>query len=525
MDPAQPRAEALVVEGGKILFAGSSREALAQSIGHTEMIDAGGRTIVPGFNDNHVHSIILGDHADVPSLAGLNAAQIVKAVREHYSEASPGELIIAYGWDYPDCPDPDRAILDAAFPDNPVVLPQYGGHGQWLNSRALEVIGITRDTPDPPRVVIDRDSSGEPTGVVREMTGNPLVIGHFFAMHASRSMRERRLRIALDDFRRLGITSVQDNSWYVPTVFSLTRLRDAGELTARYSCWSHGTMPDTIPLMSLPVYDGEWVKRGPWKYFLDGTFTTHTAWLEEPYQGESDNRGNGMQKSDVASILTRLATGGTQGAFHAIGDRAIREFLDALEEIAAASPRVTHMRLRIEHGQLIRGEDIPRLRDLGVLISAQPSALGTPEKDVALLGRDRAERAYPYRSLLDAGVPLSFGSDIPGESSCDPMLGIHRVVNRSGPERITAEEALRCYTMGSAYAEFQEEVKGSLEAGKFADFVMLSQDPTEVSSESIKDTRVLLTVVGGKIVYEAGVAAGPTEESATPGQRIAGRRG
>ncbi|WP_455381748.1 amidohydrolase, partial [Salinispira pacifica] len=249
-------------------------------------------------------------------------------------------------------------------------------------------------------------------------------------------------------------------------------------------------------------YDDAWVRRGPWKYFLDGSFSTRTAWLWEPYEGEPDNFGHGVTAADAVAILRRLARGRTQGAFHAIGDRSISEFLDAMEAVAAELPDVRSLRMRIEHGQLIRREDIPRLAELGVLVSAQPSALGTPDKDVSLLGRERAERAYPYRSLLDAGVQLSFGSDIPGEATCDPILALHRVVNRDGPERITVEEALRTYTMGSAYAEFQENVKGSLEPGKLADFVVLSQDPTGVDATRIGETKVLQTITGGRIVYD-----------------------
>ncbi|WP_455381345.1 amidohydrolase family protein, partial [Salinispira pacifica] len=270
MNAAAPRAEALVVADGTIQFAGSSKEALAQAEPDSTLHDLGGRTVIPGFNDNHVHSVILGDHTHVPNLADMSAQQIVATVHNHYAGTPPGRLIIAYGWDYPACPEPHRAILDQTFPDNPVVLPQYGGHGQWLNSRALESIGITRDSPDPPNVVIVRDADGEPTGVIREMTSNPLVIGHFFGMHAEQEMRDQRLFIALDRFRRLGITSVQDNTWYAPTAFSLARLRDRNELSVRYSCWSHGMMPETIPLMALPPYDDAWVRRGPWKYFLDG---------------------------------------------------------------------------------------------------------------------------------------------------------------------------------------------------------------------------------------------------------------
>jgi predicted amidohydrolase YtcJ len=187
--------------------------------------------------------------------------------------------------------------------------------------------------------------------------------------------------------------------------------------------------------------------------------------------------------------------------FHAIGDGAIHEFLDTFERLQKDYPSLKERRIRLEHAQLVHPDDVPRLRDLGILISAQPSAMANPKKDASLLGEERAQRAYSYRSFLDAGVHLSFGSDMPGEPVFDPLLGIHHAVNRAGPERITPLEALRCYTMGSAYAEFKENEKGSIIPGKYADLVLLSQDPLTIPPEKIKETTVDMTMVGGKIVY------------------------
>jgi len=502
LDREVPRAAAMVVREGRIDFVGPEADAYARAGSDARRVDLGGRTVVPGFNDNHVHTVILGDHVRSPDLAGLDAAQIVEAIREHYPNPHPGELLIGYAWDYPACPDPHRSILDNAFPNNPVVLPQYGGHGQWLNSAALDAIGVNRGTPDPEHGVILRDPSGEPSGVVRELSTNSLMQRHFLQVHSARGQREERLATALDHFRRLGLTSVQDNTWYVPTVFSLRRLHETGGLSTRFTCWAHGGIPSTIPFMDLPSYDELWVRRGPWKYFLDGTFTTETAWLWEEYADDHGNTGKGMKAPEIAGILSALSRKGVQGAFHAIGDRAISEFLDAYERVLEQFPDLARLRMRLEHAQLIRRADISRLAELGVIVSAQPSALGTPEKDARLLGDERARNAYPYRSLLDAGVKLSFGSDIPGESTCDPLLAIHRVVNRDSPERITVEDALRCYTEGSAYAEFMEEQKGALREGQLADFVVLSEDITSIKTERIKDTQIDVTVVGGRIVYD-----------------------
>lgn len=501
MNPEDPKVDALVVERGRITYAGPAESAPPAD----EQIDLRGQTAVPGFNDNHLHAVILGDHERVPLLSGLDGDEIVARLREHYTRAPAGSLILGYEWDYPSCPNPHRSLLDAAFPNHPVVLAQYGGHGQWLNSSALREVGIDRFTPDPPHGAILRDGAGEPTGVIREFP-NPLILRHFSAMFRRRSYREPRLRAALDRFRRLGITSVQDNTWYPQPAVSLARMRRRGELTARFSCWADGRVPWRIPFMSLVRYDREWVRRGPEKYFLDGSFTTRTAWLTEPYADEADTVGAGMSARAIEDVLARLARKSRQGAFHSIGDRATHEFLNAVEATRRRYPHIDRLRLRIEHGQLIAPEDIPRLRELNVLVAAQPSALGSPEKDAKLLGSERAIRAYPYRDLLDAGVHLSFGSDIPGEFTCDPLLEIDMAVRRAGAQRITVEEALRCYTVESAYAEFQEHQKGMLKAGYLADFAVLSTDITRVGAEPadripIRNTRVTMTVVGGRVVY------------------------
>ncbi len=501
--PSSPRAEAMAVDGERIEYVGSAREALRRAGPGAETIDLRGRAVVPGFNDNHVHTVILGDHDAAASLVGLSAEGIVERLEPIVAKAPPGTLVWAYDWDYPACPSPDKSILDRAFPDNPLILAQFGGHGLWLNSRALSLLGIEKGRPDPKGSgVVLRRADGEPTGVVREMGNNRALARHFNRMFLRAKLALPRIERALAVYRGYGITSVQDNTWYVPVVFALKALKRQGRLSARFSCWRFGEAPGTIPLMRLPAYDREWVARGPVKYFLDGTFSTRTALLWEDYADDPGNRGRGLEAPSILRILTRLAARGNQGAFHAIGDRAVSNFLDAMEELLAARPEAARLRFRLEHAQLIRPKDVARLARLGVLVSAQPAALTTPEKDEHILGSARALAAYPHRSLLDAGVHLSFGSDIPGEPTCDPLLCVHLVANRPGPERILPEEALRCYTVGSAFAEFRENEKGTLEAGKLADFAVLSDDITRIPVERIRHARVEMTVVGGRTVYE-----------------------
>jgi predicted amidohydrolase YtcJ len=522
MDPKAPRARALVVRDGVVDFVGEDGEAMARARASSrtdpEVHELGGRAIVPGFNDNHVHAVHMGDHALAPDLGGLGAREIVALLRERFPSPRPGEIIRAFNWDYPACPDPRKELLDEAFPRNPVVLSQFSGHGQWLNSAALAAIGIGREEiaagPGKPVPSVLRDPDGECTGIVRDLGDTKLSRRRSRDIYFDSRMRERRLEIALDAFARMGITSVQDNAWFWPELVSLRKRLDAGTLSARFSTWSLGRQPRAVRAMDaaylLGLGDRDWIRNGPVKYFLDGTFSTRNACLCEPFAdggaaGADDGRGCPDPAAPLAE-LERLARKGRQGAFHIIGDRGIAIFLDAYEEVLARWPKLKDLRIRIEHAQLIRPGDIPRLRDLGVLIAAQPTALENPAKDEQLLGRDRALRAYPYRSLLDAGVNLSFGSDIPGESSCDPIRSIHMVANREGPERISAEEAMRCYTVGSAYAEFMEARKGVLAPGKLADFAVLSQDLTAVPRERIGDTVVEETVVGGRTVYKRNIA-------------------
>jgi predicted amidohydrolase YtcJ len=432
----------------------------------------------------------------------MDERQIVEFLKEAFRNAKPGRTLYAWGWDYPSCPRPHRRILDEAFPNNPVVLIQYSGHGLWVNSRVLHKYWIRPKTADPPGGRILRDDRGVPTGILRDAAALPVHRARYWEMVLGRKTQRLILDRALGELRRAGITSIQDNTWFPTTVGLLNRYHRKGLLTVRVSCWFYGVMPGVAALMSLKRFDDSWVTRGLWKYFLDGTFSTRSAWLLESYAGEPENFGisTGVREN-IGRYLELSFRRHRQAAFHAIGDRTIRELLDGVQRLQALYPNISNQRLRIEHAQLIDSEDIPRLRDLGVLLAAQPLALGTPEKDEQLLGDERARRAYPYRSLLDAGVPLSFGSDMPAEISFDPLLGIHYTVNRSGPERITAAEALEAYTLGSAYAEFKESEKGSITAGKLADLAILSKDPLSEEPKRIRDIEVESTVVGGKIVY------------------------
>jgi predicted amidohydrolase YtcJ len=503
MDPARPRAEALLVRGERIAAVGSAAELLALASPAVRRLDLAGRCLIPGFNDNHLHALSMGEYFSRVRVHGLGPREILQVLRERFAGARRGRILWAYGWDYPQCPSPHRSLLDEAFPDNPVVLYQFSGHAAWVNSAMLARLGIRRRTPDPVGGEIARGPDGEPTGILRDAAIYPLHLKRMRRHVFNRELRARLLDACLVLLSEAGITSVQDNTWVPTTVWLLNEYRRSGRLTCRFTCWAYGNDCWMRPLMGMARYDRAWVRRGPWKYLMDGTFSTHTAWMLEPYSGEPENFGkpNGTP-ADLLRIVRQAARARRQVAFHAIGDRTIRGILDAVQEVGARRPGLQRLRLRLEHAQIFDPADIPRLAELGVLVAAQPTALGSPEKDAAILGPERAARAYPFASLLAAGARLSFGSDFPGEIEYRPLEAIHRAVNRPRPERISAEQALACYTRESAYAEFMETEKGSLAPGMLADLVVLSQDPTTVAPERIRDTQVQMTFVGGKPVFE-----------------------
>ena len=505
VDDELPEAEAVLVTGNRIAAVGAHADVLARAPQDAEHIDLGGKTMVPGFNDNHLHALVMGDVASQLDLTGLNEQQIIAKLKEHYPNPRRGTVIIAQGWDYPSCPHPHRDRLDEAFPDNPVVLVQFSGHGAWVNTRMLEKLKIREDTPSPSGGTIARDEAGRLTGILYDTAISGYHNRRFIKMHVNRRLSRAYLSSALDRFRSYGITSVQDNTWIPTTIGHLKRFKRWGKLSCRFSCWAYGPVPWMARLFQLWRFDPWWVRRGPWKYFLDGTFSTRTAWMTVPYAGDASNFGTPIGGPErFEAIVSFLARRGRQGAFHAIGDRAVQEFVNAVERVAQRQPEVTTLRLRLEHAQLVRPEDVSRLRDLGILIAAQPHAMATPEKDADILGPERAAEAYPYRRLIDGGVHLSFGSDIPGEATFDPVYAIHMAVNRDEDTRISPLEALKAYTLESAYAEFLESEKGSISTGKLADFAVLDRDITRCAPSEIKETRVELTVVDGAIVYERG---------------------
>lgn len=501
--------EAVLVAGDRVVFTGPKKEALRRGGQDCQIKDLKGNTLIPGFNDNHLHLLSAGDHFFRVKLYGLDTPAIIHILKEAETQKRKGEMLEGMGWDYKHVPFPDKKILDTHFPDRPVVLYQYGGHTAWVNTAMLKRIGINTRTRNPRGGEIGRGTAGRPNGILKNAATHPLHRIRMNNMNNNPLIREKLLDSAQYMLNSVGITSVQDNTWVPHTAAFYRRQSQAGRLKLRISVWGYGPSKLGRFLMSHVKTATDWTSRGPDKFFADGTFNSRTAWLLEEYSNDPGNTGIPVMQLDyLRKIIRAYARARRQLAIHAIGDRGIHEIINAVEAANEQSPWVKSLRFRIEHAQIIKQTDIKRLSSLGICIAAQPSALINPQLDIDLLGNSRQKYAYPYRRLLDEGVPLSFGSDVPGESLYTPLEIMHLAVNRAAPVKISAAEALYAYTAGSAYAEFSEAVKGKIAPGYLADFAILDNNPLSCREGAIKNINVLETIVGGRTVYSDYSAAG-----------------
>ncbi len=500
MDRDQPRAEALLIRRNLIAAVGDAAAVRQIASSSAKVIDLRGKTVMPGFNDGHAHVQDIGSFERQVNIVGLNRTEIIERLLEEDRKLAPGQILMAAHWDYPDCPDPDITHLDRALPDRPVYLAQFSGHGAWVNTAMLKVIKMDRNTPDWEGGGPDRNENGELNGILREPGLYPGIRKVWIKLVRDKEAVRENLPLALVQLARNGITSAQDNTWFPWYLDAIARAHRNGNLTARLSCWSFGFMPPLDIWFGLKRFNSEWYARGPRKLGLDGAFSSHTAWLSEPYADQPDTVGEGKSVDKITQKLRRATRQGRQLACHSIGDAATNAYISAAEAVGDPA-RIAMLRHRVEHGQLVSAADIERAARLGMVFCAQPYAAANPEKDLALLGEERAARAYPYRSLIDAGVHLAFGSDYPGESTLNPFKAIHVAVNRDSAQAITVEEALYCYTAGSALAEFREHEKGTLRPGYLADVVIVSDDPTSVDPSQVGEIRVHATLVDGHAVY------------------------
>jgi len=531
------RASGLAVKGEMIVAVTSSDAALRAYIGpRTRVIDLHGKFVMPGWNDAHVHLVSAGYGKTEVDLNGARSlAELQNRVRERLPDYKPGQWIVGQGWDHTLWPDkkfPTRQDLDAISTTHPMYLERVDGHVAVVNSLALKLAGITAQTPDPPGGRIERDAkTGEPNGMLEEDGGMNLVYDRIPPV--SPELRRRALKLALDDASRFGVTSVQDNSvqstkagdnygW--DNFLDMQELKREGKLNVRITEW----LPFIATLDQLEKMRQEgggssaadlgdpWLKTGALKGFLDGSLGSRTAAMLAPYTDDPSTTGIlRLDPAEVAKKSIECDRAGFQIAFHAIGDRANRVALDAFAAVAAANPP-RDRRDRVEHAQVVAADDFARFAALDVIASMQPSHVLDDERWAEdRLGPERLKGAYAWRTMERDGVHLAFGTDYPVEP-INPLRGLYACLTRklpdgSGPpngwepqEKLSAFDCIHNYTVGSAYAQFEEKRKGLLQPGMLADLVVYPADITAMAPESLLKLEVSMTIAGGRIVYEKG---------------------
>ena len=524
MNPSAPTAQAIAVRGDKVAALGTDREAQTWIGPQTKVIDLHGMLAIPGFIEGHGHFTGVGEFR-----LGLDLREagtwddIVAQVARAAKQAKPGEWIVGRGWHqskWSRVPEPNvegfplHLSLDKVSPNNPVMLTHASGHASFVNAKAMEAAGITRDTPDPPGGEILKDKQGDPTGLLRERASG-LVSGVYGRWHDDNLDLRKVVNLAIDESLSKGITTFEDAGSPFTTVDFLKRMADSHELRMRI--WMMLRMPNEQLGPKLDSYrmigaGGNFLTVRAIKRQIDGALGSRGAWLLEPYTDKPDSAGlNTEDPADIRRTAELAIAHGYQLCVHAIGDRANREVLDIYEQVFREHPDKKDLRWRIEHAQHINTADIPRFGKMGVIAAMQGIHCTSDAPYVLLrLGAKRAEEgAYVWQKLMKSGAIVGNGTDAPVED-VSPLASFYASVSRKlkdgtvfyGDQRMSREEALRSYTWNNAYAAFEENLKGSLASGKLADITVLSRDIMTIPEDEIPATDVVYTIVGGKIAFE-----------------------
>jgi predicted amidohydrolase YtcJ len=531
VDDERPEAQAVAIVGDRIRAVGTNRE-IRRTIGDgTRIIDLEGRLAVPGFIDGHAHFTGMGEaRINLDLTVAESWDDIVAIVAAAVAEASPGEWVVGRGWHQEKLGTPPEGSVDgvpthhaltAVSPDNPVLLTHASGHATFVNAEALRMGGIDRDHVPPPGGEVVRDAHGEPTGLLREHAVAPVSAAR------ARTLQERTPEQREAHFRRVvqlasqealakGVTTIHDAGASLQTIDGFRRIAEAGELPVRLYVMVRGesndVMAERLPEYHMVGAANHHLTVRSIKRQIDGALGAHGAWLLEPY---ADLPSTGLVLETVEDI-TRTAEIAVEHGFqlntHAIGDRANREVLDLYQRTFEANPDHTDLRWRIEHAQHVHPDDIPRFAELGVIASMQ-GVHGTSDAPWVprRLGEERAAAtSYRWQDLWQSGAVVTNGTDAPVED-VDPVASFWASVSRMLPDgtrfdpdqRMTREQALRSYTLNNAFAAFEEDIKGSITPGKLADIVVLSRDIMSIPEAEILDARVLYTIIGGRVQYEA----------------------
>ena len=514
VDAAKPWATAVAIRDGKFVAVGKDEEVKRLAGKNTEMVDLKGKLALPGFNDAHLHFTNGGLYLlGIDLRPARDEKEFVSILKEYIYKVPKGEWITGGNWDHENWPSkkhPRKSLIDAVTPDHPVLVQRLDGHMALANSLALKLAGITRDTPNPQGGEIVKDKvTGEPTGILRD-TATELVGAVIPPL--AREKRERAIRAAMRHAQELGVTSVQDNSSREDLEIYQDLLKK-GELGVRINAWRGADgWAEFEHIGVTAAYGDPFLRLGTVKLFVDGSMGAGTALFFEAYADDSSTSGLPIHsQADLNDLVRNADRAGLQIAAHAIGDKANNWILEAFA-LARKENGVREARHRIEHAQVVREQDLIRFHQLDIIASIQPSHciddMRWAEKRIG----PRVADAYRFASFLKSGVRLAFGTDWDVEP-LDPRLGLYAAVSRELPsggpaggwhseEKLSLAQAIEMYTLGSAYAEFQENVKGSVTAGKFADMVVMENNLFEISQKEILETPVTMTVLSGKIIFK-----------------------
>lgn len=511
----QPLAQSVIVEGNKILFVGSDIEVKQFIDSNTKVIDLYGKLMLPGFIDNHVHFISGGFYLLGIDLRPANSTTEFRTILREYVSKYPSKWITGGYWDHEKWEVkelPTKEMIDDIAPNTPVFVERLDGHMGLANSYAMKLAGITKYTESPDGGLIVKDpKTGEPTGVLKDNAMN--FIYNIIPSATSQENYDAALA-ALEEAKSLGITSVQDIT-FEDALTTFQKIKEEGKLTCRiYTRWPISDYKNLVDKNINIGYGDDFIRMGSLKAFADGSLGSSTAWFFERYNQDTTTTGlpmdiitdGSMEKWGLDADKNHL-----QLSVHAIGDKANSYMLDLYEKIIKQNPKWDR-RFRLEHAQHVRFEDIKRFAELGVIASVQPyHCIDDGVWAEKRIGPERIKYTYPFKSFLDAGVKMCFGTDW-YVAPLNPLLGIYAAVTRRTldnknpdgwiPEQmISVEDAIKCYTINSAYASFEENIKGTIETGKLADLIILSDDILTIDPIKIKDAKVEMTMFDGKIIY------------------------
>lgn len=513
IDPRSPKAQALAMGHGRFLAVGGNDDMESLIGPDTRVMDLTGKTVLPGFIDAHIHVLSSGiKHVTTADCEQPSVAAVQAALREQAAATPAGEWV--QGFKYDDTKTPERRFLtrqdlDAVGTDHPIFVSHRAGHVYGINSKGMELAGINRDTPDPPGGRYGRDpATGELDGVIYERASDP--IRENLLPGVTPTDRRAGLRRIMGMLAKAGLTSVHDARVTNEELITYQEGRDNGELDLRvYMLMAYPHFPALKDAGLKTGFGDDRLRLGGIKMVADGAIAARTAYLSEPYEGSEDEHGIlAMSVAEIEPLVMDIHQAGFQVCIHANGDATIDMVLDAYEKAQTAFPR-EDTRHRIEHCTVINPDILRRMKELGCVATPFCTYVFHHGEKMQFYGERRLQWMFAQRSFLDYGIIATGATDYP-PGPYEPLMGIQSCVTRTdsdgklwGPnQKISVEEALRIYTMHSAYAGFEEEIKGSIQVGKLADLVVLGADPTAIDPFGIKDIPVERTVVGGKTVYE-----------------------